>query len=143
MLSRIRKIFTEYKELKYLAYHDSLTGLVNRNWLHKNIDNINCDYVYFIDINDLHEVNKSGHTFGDEHIIKCLKTIKTTKNDYLIRYAGDEFILLTNTIILETNKLFSVGKCKIDGCLIKAINVADSRMIKSKSHWKRKTIKDN
>ena len=51
MLSRIKRIFTEYKEIKYLAYHDSLTGLLNRNWLYKNIDFIDHKYVYFIDIN--------------------------------------------------------------------------------------------
>jgi len=132
----------EYKELRYLAYHDSLTGLLNRNWLYKNIAKIKCKYVYFIDINDLHAINKAGHTFGDKHIIKCVEAIKKAKKDYLIRYAGDEFILLTDTTKIETNNLFSVGKCKVDECLNKAINIADSRMLKSKSLWKRERGKE-
>ena len=127
----------EYKELRYLAYHDSLTGLLNRNWLYKNIDKIKCKYVYFIDINDLHTINKAGHTFGDKHIIKCVEAIKTAKNDYLIRYAGDEFILLTDATETKTNKLFSVGKYKVNDCLKNAINIADRRMIKSKLIWKK------
>ena len=70
------KIIKHWKELKYLAYHDSLTGLLNRNWLYKNIDQINTKYVYFIDINDLHKVNENGHTFGDEYIKVAIATIK-------------------------------------------------------------------
>ncbi len=129
----IKKIFTEYKELRYLAYHDSLTGLLNRNWLYKNINSIKAKFVYFIDINDLREVNKQGHTFGDIHIIKCVRSVETTKNDYFIRYAGDEFILITNNRnAISTNNLFSVGRHEIGTSLIKAINIADSKMIVSK-----------
>lgn len=130
------KFIKEYKELRYLAYHDSLTKLYNRNWLYKNIDKIRRKYVYFIDINDLHEINKAGHTFGDKHIIKCVYAIITAKNDYLIRYAGDEFILITDSSEIETNELFSVGKCEVNNCLDSAINLADAEMLKSKSLWK-------
>lgn len=130
------RFIKEYKELRHLAYHDSLTGLLNRNWLYKNIANIKCKYVYFIDINDLHEVNKVGHTFGDKHIVKCVEAIKKDKSDYLIRYAGDEFVLITNNTELKTNELFSVGKCEIKECLNEAINLADAEMLKSKSLWK-------
>jgi GGDEF domain-containing protein len=135
MFSRIKRIYKEYKELKYLAYHDSLTGLLNRNWLYKNIDKIKIKYVYFIDINDLHQINKKGHTFGDEYINKIIKTID--HNGILLRYAGDEFILFSdyeNEII--TNEYFSVGVSKVNGSLIKAINFADFEMLKSKLFWK-------
>ena len=137
MFSRIKRIYREYKELKYLAYHDSLTGLLNRNWLYKNIDQIKAKYVYFIDINDLHKVNENGHTFGDEYIKKSIATIK--HNGTLLRYAGDEFILFSDfENEVETNELFSVGISKVNGCLIKAINVADTEMLKSKLLWKSK-----
>lgn len=137
MFSRLRKIFTEYKELRYLAYHDSLTGLLNRNWLYKNIDKLNYKYVYFVDINDLHKANKHGHTFGDQHIIKCVNAIKIAENDVLIRYAGDEFILITNDTNIYTNELYAVGKCEIKGCLTKAINIADKAMLESKAIYKK------
>jgi GGDEF domain-containing protein len=137
MFSRIKRIYREYKELKYLAYHDSLTGLLNRNWLYKNIDQIKTKYVYFIDINDLHKVNENGHTFGDEYIKKAIATIK--HNGTLLRYAGDEFILFSNfENEIYTNDYFSVGISKVKGCLIKAINFADTEMLKSKLLWKSK-----
>ena len=137
MFSRIKRIYREYKELKYLAYHDSLTGLLNRNWLYKNIDQIKTKYVYFIDINDLHKVNENGHTFGDEYIKKAIATIK--HNGTLLRYAGDEFILFSNfENEIYTNEYFSVGISKVNGCLIKAINFADTEMLKSKLLWKSK-----
>lgn len=137
MFSRIKRIYREYKELKYLAYHDSLTGLLNRNWLYKNIDQIKAKYVYFIDINDLHKVNENGHTFGDEYIKKAIATIK--HNGTLLRYAGDEFILFSDfENEIYTNEYFSVGISKVNGCLIKAINFADSEMLKSKLLWKSK-----
>jgi GGDEF domain-containing protein len=135
MFSRIKRIYREYKELKYLAYHDSLTGLLNRNWLYKNIDQIKAKYVYFIDINDLHKVNENGHTFGDEYIKKAIATIK--HNGTLLRYAGDEFILFSNhEDQVTTNYFYSVGISAINGSLMDAINLADAEMIKSKLIYK-------
>ena len=126
-----------YKELRYLAYHDSLTGLFNRNWLYKNIDNISAKYVYFIDIHDLHKINEDGHSCGDEHIKMVIKSIILTGSDTLVRYAGDEFILLSNNKdVIKTNKLFAVGVSAVEGSLLKAINIADSEMITSKKIYK-------
>jgi diguanylate cyclase (GGDEF)-like protein len=99
MFSRLRKKFIGYKELKYLAYHDSMTGLYNRNWLYKNIHSIDHKYVYFIDINNLKQINLQGHTFGDEHIKKVVRHLQYrmhSTHDILVRYAGDEFILFTH-----------------------------------------------
>jgi len=39
---------------------------------------------------------------------------------------------------VETNNYFSVGISKVNGCLIKAINFADTEMLKSKLLWKSK-----
>lgn len=136
MFFKIKKIFTEYKELKFLAYHDSLTGLLNRNWLYKNINSISCKYVFFIDINNLTKINKAGHTEGDKHIKNCVK--KMTKDGILVRYAGDEFILFSNNKnAIISNQLFCVGKSIIkDDNLLRAINKADFNMIKNKKNEK-------
>jgi len=131
----IKRKIAEYKELKYLAYHDISTGLLNRNWLHQNIINIKLEYVYFIDINGLHTINKQGHTFGDNHIDKCIKSITLNKGDIFIRYAGDEFILFSNIKDkIETNVLFAVGVCKFINS--NSVNIADGEMIKSKLLFK-------
>jgi len=140
------KFIREYKKLKYLAYHDSLTGLLNRNWLYQNLNTITQSYVYFIDINNLKEINKRGHTHGDEHIKEVIKEILALINyqdDILIRYAGDEFILFTNETGLHTCKPYSVGEAKIFDQIrskpIKdAIIEADSNMIISKEEFKNK-----
>jgi len=140
MLSRIKKRIQEFKEIKYLAYHDALTGLLNRNWLYKNMNDILLDYVYFIDINDLRKINEQGHTYGDKHINEIVNSINTIDNEILIRLAGDEFILFSNrNDAIKTNKLISVGCCKIDDLDLRtAINLADTDMIKSKERLKTK-----
>jgi GGDEF domain-containing protein len=136
MLSRIRRIFTGYMELKHLAYHDSLTGLKNRNWLYKNINKIKLKYVYFIDINDLHKINKLGHTCGDEYIKMVVKSINC--EGVLVRYAGDEFILFSNIEnVIKTNNLYSVGSSDVGFNLLDSINIADRKMIKSKLMYKK------
>lgn len=137
MLSRIKKIFLNYKELKHLAYHDSLTGLLNRNWLYKNINSIHRKYVYFIDLNDLKSINKNGHTCGDNYIKSTIDSISLKKTDILIRYAGDEFILFSNELeVISTNKLYSVGFCEIKNNILDAINTADKNMIYYKNLYK-------
>jgi GGDEF domain-containing protein len=131
------KIIKKWKELEYLAYHDSLTGLLNRNWLYKNIDNIKAKYVYFIDINDLHKINEKGHTFGDEYIKEAISTIK--HNGILLRYAGDEFILFSDfKVEVISNKYYTVGFSEVNQNLIKAIQNADNEMLKYKKLRKNK-----
>lgn len=138
MFSRVKKWFAEIKELKYLAYHDELTGLYNRHYLNK-LDTSQYTYVYFIDINDLKSYNKEGHTAGDNHIRHCAQEISKRLyfNDCLIRYAGDEFILLTCVRkAIYSNELFSVGEAKIEGKLNYFIEIADKDMIKNKNKRK-------
>lgn len=131
------KFIKTYRELKWLAYHDSLTKLLNRNWLYKNINKLKFEYIYFIDINNLKEVNKQGHTFGDNYIKKFVKSVNCDKSDIFIRYAGDEFIILSNTKNkFKTNKVYSVGVSKIINDLKTSINLADTDMLKSKLLWK-------
>lgn len=136
--------------MEYLAYHDSLTKLLNRNWLYDNERNIGelCwnnfyEYTYFIDLNNLHEINKKGHTEGDKHILFCVEEIKKKiefKNCEFIRYAGDEFIVFSKQDnLLTSNDLYTVGKSKVIPYDIrKSINDADIKMIKNKMNNKSK-----
>ena len=129
------KIIKHWKELKFLAYHDSLTGLLNRNWLYKNIDKIKTKYVYFIDINNLHKVNENGHVFGDEYIKKAISTIK--HKGTLVRYAGDEFILFSNyENEVKTTAYYSVGCSIVSKSIEDSIKESDSKMIASKKLYK-------
>lgn len=129
------KIIKYWKELKYLAYHDSLTGLFNRNWLYRNIDQIKSNYVYFIDINNLHKINENGHIFGDDYIKEAISTIK--HNGTLVRYAGDEFILFSDfENEVETNKYFSVGCSVVSTSIKDSIKESDLKMIANKKLYK-------
>ena len=129
------KIYRDYLELKYLAYYDPLTGLLNRNWLYKNIDKIKAKYVYFIDINDLLEVNKNGHTCGDDYIKMVVSLI--TCSGIFIRYAGDEFLLFSDDEnVIKTNRFFAVGCSLITTSIEESIREADARMIENKRLYK-------
>ncbi len=141
MFSKIKRTIREFRKLKHLAYHDSLTGLLNRNWLYKDIAKRAYDfkYVYFLDINDLRIINRHGHTFGDEHIKDAVSSVNLKGDDKLIRYAGDEFILLSNRLnAIKTNKLFAVGFAVMSYDFIRSINRADCDMIKEKKNFKKK-----
>jgi len=132
-------MFWKIKELKYLAYHDALTGLLNRNWLYKNIYTIKSNFVYFIDINNLREINKNGHTAGDDRIKEVIRYITSimSQTDILVRYGGDEFILFSyRWNALASTNLITVGKASKSDNLFSmtdAIKEADRDMIKNKN----------
>lgn len=144
MLSRIKKIINDYKKVKYLAYHDGLTNLLNRNWLYENMNTINKKHVYFIDINNLHEINTKGHIEGDNYIKLIVEMIqyRIKKDDIFIRYAGDEFIIFSNTInLLESNNYYCVGFSHVFLENPIAIQIADMNMIKEKNKFINKNSK--
>jgi GGDEF domain-containing protein len=147
MFSRIKKIIKEHRELEWLAYHDSLTGLLNRNWLYKfkdTIDTSNLPYVYFIDLNGLGLLNKRyGHIYGDGWICCVVQTLlgRIGGDDILIRYAGDEFVLFSS----DNNVLYScddycVGAATMSIAgykdIMSAIKSADHSQIIQKENWK-------
>lgn len=88
------------------AYIDALSGLYNRQYLNSNIHQIlkrNDDAKYragimldidcFKSINDLY-----GHQVGDKAIRQAALILRsaTRRDDVLVRYAGDEFIIFLN-----------------------------------------------
>ena len=100
-------LYREYRR----TFVDSLTGAYNRNFLtqlEKSIDLQKyalgmIDLDYFKLINDLY-----GHDVGDEVIKKIAKTITTNirSEDILIRYGGDEFLLVARKNRSEDFKNF-------------------------------------
>jgi len=89
---------------KFLASHDTLTGILNRRAFIEMAEvqitnaaylNIPCclammDIDHFKNLNDTY-----GHLAGDEALRHTVKTIesKLRKNDFMGRYGGEEFIL--------------------------------------------------
>ena len=105
------KHVNEVKRLKKKAFRDQLTGLYNRRAWEEliNKEEERCKRyghsaaVFFIDLNNLKEVNDNfGHAAGDQLIKKAADIlIDTTRgNDIVARLGGDEFVILS----IENNK---------------------------------------
>jgi diguanylate cyclase (GGDEF)-like protein len=103
------KVVKNRKEVYYLAYHDTLTGLPNRTEFERSIsehisrkgDLAKAFSVIFIDLDRFKIINDTlGHHIGDEMLIVLAKRISKIlgKDDLLARIGGDEFVA-----ILETN----------------------------------------
>ena len=93
------------EQIKYIAYHDTLTGLPNRNLLNELLvhsitlaeRNNKCMAVLFLDIDGFKMINDSkGHGMGDQILQevaeRLLKTLR--KSDVIARHGGDEFIVI-------------------------------------------------
>src|SRR4051794_8280997 len=92
-------------ELRFLADHDSLTGLLNRRRFRAELDqyvSFNARYggrgaVMVIDIDGLKEVNdKLGHQAGDRLIRRVAEVLRerVRATDLVARLSGDEFAVL-------------------------------------------------
>ncbi len=100
------KIRLSDDKLKYLAYHDALTGLPNKLSLYEYMDT-NASFsadgkaIFFIDIDNFKFVNDTlGHNYGDKLLIKVSEKLKEiVKNEgNLYRLSGDEFIVLLEQV---------------------------------------------
>jgi diguanylate cyclase (GGDEF)-like protein len=92
-------------ELRYLADHDSLTGLLNRRCFRAKLDrhvSFTARYggqgaVMIIDIDGLKEVNdRLGHQPGDNLIRRVAEVLRerVRSTDIIARLSGDEFAVL-------------------------------------------------
>lgn len=106
-IAQIQNIDAQKKaeqELKYIAYHDILTGLANRKQLDTSFE-LALSYakrhqhqiaILFMDLDHFKEINDTlGHDIGDLLLIEISSRLKTTirSTDILIRQGGDEFII--------------------------------------------------
>ncbi len=90
------------EKIQYMGLHDSLTGLYNRTFLEEEIISLNIDSqlpfsLVMADLNGLKLINDTyGHSKGDKVLIETVDILKNTfrKNDTIIRYGGDEFVIL-------------------------------------------------
>ena len=95
------------QELKYLAFHDKLTGLKNRDGFYEQLDQIILDLprdpekrysaILFCDLDNFKLVNDTlGHDIGDLVLIEASKRISNSirKTDFVYRLGGDEFTVI-------------------------------------------------
>lgn len=98
-------------KIKHMAFHDSLTGLINRAEFEQRLANaINiCQQnhshaLLYIDLDQFKVVNDScGHLAGDELLRRLSKRLLNSvrDSDTLARLGGDEFGLLLNNCPLD------------------------------------------
>jgi diguanylate cyclase (GGDEF)-like protein len=93
--------------LRYLALHDPLCGLPNRNFFGERLETVIADVkrsgspaaVFYIDLDHFKDVNDTlGHPIGDELIRSVtLRLSRTVRGDDLVaRLGGDEFAVITS-----------------------------------------------
>lgn len=90
------------EKIRYLSFHDALTGLYNRAYFEEELERYNFPRYYplsviMIDINGLKVINDTfGHHEGDkllQHFASLLSSI-SRKGDVVARLGGDEFVIL-------------------------------------------------
>lgn len=94
------------ERIKYLSYHDNLTGLYNRAFFEEELKRLDTQRqmplaVIIGDVNGLKLTNDVfGHLQGDKLLVKTAEILKEAcrREDIVCRWGGDEFaILLTQT----------------------------------------------
>jgi len=108
------------KDLSYMARHDPLTGVFNRHALAEILDNeISRARRYehpigilMIDVNRFKEVNDTyGHEMGDRILCQVAEALRQSvrDSDVVVRYGGDEFLVL----LVETDGETEIVKARI------------------------------
>jgi len=98
------------RKLRYLAYHDKLTELGNRDLFHTDIENFFntykvhqelCGALLFLDLDGFKQVNDTlGHQAGDLLLISTAKRLRSLmrESDMIYRFGGDEFVILISSL---------------------------------------------
>jgi len=106
---------SEAKKYEQLAYHDPMTGCLNRlAWAEiirgADIEN-HSGVVIMFDLNDLKVINDTkGHEFGDRYITESayiLKEVLSTSGS-IFRVGGDEFCILLHATMLKEAEEFAL-----------------------------------
>lgn len=90
------------EKIRYLSFHDQLTGLYNRRFYEEELNRLDAERnlplsLIMADINGLKLVNDAfGHLVGDELLKKAAEVIKSEcRSDEIVsRIGGDEFVII-------------------------------------------------
>ncbi|UNC92394.1 HD domain-containing phosphohydrolase [Candidatus Contubernalis alkaliaceticus] len=90
------------EKIRYMSFHDCLTGLYNRAYLEQEMQRLDTKRqlpisIIMGDLNGLKLVNDTyGHCVGDEMLVSTAEILKKTcrEEDIVARWSGDEFVIL-------------------------------------------------
>ncbi|MDI3542572.1 MAG: hypothetical protein PWP57_175 [Candidatus Atribacteria bacterium] len=90
------------EEIRYLSFHDVLTGLYNRAFFEEELRRLDTGRhlplsLIFLDVDGLKEVNDAlGHEEGDKLLQEIARVLQksTREGDVITRWGGDEFVIL-------------------------------------------------
>lgn len=98
------------KKLHSISLTDELTGCYNRKWLREYLkEKEGCNdkiSILIIDIDDFKSINDNlGHGQGDILLKEFSFLLKDNirSDDYMVRYGGEEFIIILNVNIILSN----------------------------------------
>lgn len=97
------------ERLRFMAHHDSLTGLTNRSLFYDRLEtalrsasrNESSLAILYLDLNNFKPINDSrGHEAGDQLLIEMGRRLEscTRETDTVARMGGDEFTVLLTDI---------------------------------------------
>lgn len=163
-----RFIYVKIKRMKYISFHDGLTGVYNRTQFDKDYKLLlskNTNFaVIIIDVDNFKYINDNyGHSFGDLVLINMCRVIKNILYDdcNVYRYGGEEFVILVKykmkpeVIILAENIRKSIAKIVWENGLNTTISIgvansecekedllekADENLYKAKKDGKNRTV---
>lgn len=137
-LDKINKEIAEMKRqinsLQKQLFSDPLTGAYNRKWFsdeYLDDDNFKNDgFITFIDLNKFKIINDTyGHLVGDQvlkYLVKFLKQELQKPGVDIVRYAGDEFLILFNkdkTSVINIDKIISDAQEKLSRQKLKSAKI--------------------
>lgn len=105
--------YNNKKQVAYLSYHDSLTGLYNRRFFEEELSRLDVQRnlpisIIMGDMNGLKLTNDIfGHSVGDNLLKEAAKILKKfcRADDIIVRMGGDEFTIL----LPKTTKEEAIG----------------------------------
>lgn len=104
MIRDVTEMKHNERQITYLAYHDGLTSLYNRTAFQRELDRLlstsNSFTLILMDLNKFKAINDTyGHHAGDLALchIAALLTESAGPLDFVARFAGDEFVVLTGS----------------------------------------------